>query len=540
VGLSAALYVTGLGFYSDDWTVVGYAGMSADQTFMGIFRAIYGDLVQMRPVQFLYLAGLYKVFGLDPLGYHVVNTLVLAAGAVLFYLVLRELREPRVLALTVPLVYALLPHYSADRFWVAAFQATLSMTLFFLCLYADLKAWRPNASPSRRLAWGLDWRWKAVSVAALLSSALAYEVFLPLFLFSPVLVGYAARQRASARPRSVGVLASFAPNLLALGAVALFKVRTTSRADFGADDPVYHIEWFAKLVKSSAEVGFVELGLALPFRLHQIAGAYFDGATFVVGGALGALVFLYLSRVAEPSALPSVARAVAYGAAGLVLFVAGYAVFLTNYNALVTATGIANRVAIAGAVGVALCFAAGAGGISALFRSTPMRRWVFCAIVAFLAGGGLVVNATVASFWVEAYDEEQRVLAAVQNHFPVLPQGSTVLIDGLCPYVGPAVVFESSWDLAGALMLRYRDYALRADVLTPTSEVEDEGISTSIYGGAIYTLYPYGENVYVYDYRRDASTPLPNAGAARRYFESAGIAEPPCPAGSAGYGVPIF
>src|SRR5690606_33030681 len=99
VGLSAALYVTGLGFYSDDWTVVGYAGMSADQTFMGIFRAIYGDLVQMRPVQFLYLAGLYKVFGLDPLGYHVVNTLVLAAGAVLFYLVLRELREPRVLAL---------------------------------------------------------------------------------------------------------------------------------------------------------------------------------------------------------------------------------------------------------------------------------------------------------------------------------------------------------------------------------------------------------------------------------------------------------
>src|SRR5690606_41375745 len=110
---SAALGDAGVVFDSYDWSVVGYAGMSAEQTFMGIFRAIYGDLVQMLPVQFLCLGGLYTVFGLDPLGYHVVNTLVLAAGAVLFYLVLRELREPRVLALTVPLVSALLPHYSA-------------------------------------------------------------------------------------------------------------------------------------------------------------------------------------------------------------------------------------------------------------------------------------------------------------------------------------------------------------------------------------------------------------------------------------------
>lgn len=38
---STVLYVFGLGFYSDDWTVLGYASMTEDQTLMGIFR---GDL----------------------------------------------------------------------------------------------------------------------------------------------------------------------------------------------------------------------------------------------------------------------------------------------------------------------------------------------------------------------------------------------------------------------------------------------------------------------------------------------------------------
>src|SRR5690606_3620624 len=49
VALSVVGYVAGLGFYSDDWTVVGYASVSADQSFFGIFQAIYGDLVKMRP-----------------------------------------------------------------------------------------------------------------------------------------------------------------------------------------------------------------------------------------------------------------------------------------------------------------------------------------------------------------------------------------------------------------------------------------------------------------------------------------------------------
>lgn len=535
--LSSALYLPSLGFYSDDWSVLGYASASEDQSYGGVYRAIFGPLVQMRPVQFLYLAALYQAFGADPLGYHVVNALVLAAGAMLFYLVLRRVGAARVLALAVPLVYALLPHYSTNKLWMAAFQIGLSMTLYFLSLYADLRA---GTTLDRRYA-----VWKPLALLALVGSALAYELVLPLLVFNPLVAWYVERRGAPTSHRtSLKALAAAAlPNALALAAVAVFKVATTSRADFGADDPVWHLKWFYGLMRGNVRVSFVEYGLELPLRLSHVVQHYFDGPTLGLGLALGLLVFFYLNRAArqEGSDLSDRRRMIVVGALGLVVFGLGYAIFLTNYNAFATATGIANRVAMAGSVGVALCFVAAGGLVSTLLPSPDGRRRGFAALVALLAASGFILTTTIASFWAEAYEQEQRVLAAIYDHFPTLPPGSTVLLDGICPYVGPAVVFESNWDLEGALLMHYRDYELQADVIARTTKVEEDALSTSIYEGSIYTRYPYGEHVYVYDYRRDTSATLLDAETARTYFE---VHNPDfnaaCPEGRAGYGVPIF
>ena len=47
----------------------------------------------------------------------------LPSSAALLYLVLRRLQPSRTLAFAVALVYVLLPNYSTDRFWFAAFAA---------------------------------------------------------------------------------------------------------------------------------------------------------------------------------------------------------------------------------------------------------------------------------------------------------------------------------------------------------------------------------------------------------------------------------
>lgn len=70
VALSLVLYVQGLGFYSDDWILLVMFVSSDDQSLSGLFQTVYlaQPWARMRPVQLFYMAGLYRSFGLNPLG----------------------------------------------------------------------------------------------------------------------------------------------------------------------------------------------------------------------------------------------------------------------------------------------------------------------------------------------------------------------------------------------------------------------------------------------------------------------------------------
>ena len=120
VSISFVLFLWDLGFYSDDWAFLALYSLAEDQYLSGLFVSNYNPNVAMRPVQIFYQATLYWLFGSDPLGYHFVNAGVLVLLTLLFYLILRELGQSRLLALSIPMIYALLPHYSTDRLWYAA------------------------------------------------------------------------------------------------------------------------------------------------------------------------------------------------------------------------------------------------------------------------------------------------------------------------------------------------------------------------------------------------------------------------------------
>src|SRR5690606_29547623 len=213
-----------------------------------------------------------------------------------------------------------------------------------------------------------------------------------------------------------------------------------------------------------------------------------------------------------------------------------YALFLTNANAFVHPTGIANRIAFAGAIGVAIVFVGMVWGISAL--ALRWRRGVFAAGVALLCASGVLIVNALATFWVASYEEQLAVLQDIRQRLPDLPSGSTLILDGVCPYRGPAIVFESNWDLAGLLMVHYRDTSLQADVASANLAVEEDGLQTVLYS-AIHSRYPYGDGLMIYHAGLDEAYPLPNVEAARHYFE---VVRPElsCPPGEAGYGVSVF
>src|SRR5688572_26422553 len=436
--LSLLLYVGSLGFYSDDWSFLGYFSVSPDQSFPGLFRYLLGPQVQMRPVQVLYLSGLYSLFGLSPLGYHLVNAAVLVAIPVLFYLALRELGQERIVALAAPVVYILLPHYSTDRFWVAAFQANLSMALYFLSLYSDLRALR-----SRLMGF---WSWKLLSLLCLLGSALAYEVALPVFLLNLLLVWSRGRQRYGSAPSSswpsARALALLGSNLIALVAVLIFKRLTTIRI---GDSPVSFGEytyWILRRavalhspdyeaglnIKRALEVNYGDYGLGLPRVVWKILREYPDPAILVLGGFLGLIIFSYLYRtIASQGRTEAISQSgmMKWIVGGVAVFALGYAIFLTNYNVIFTPTGIGNRTAIAAAVGIALSWVGGLGWLSTFLSARYWRQRVFCALITLLGVSGFLINNTIATFWMVAYRQERMILADIFQRFPSLPVGST-------------------------------------------------------------------------------------------------------------------
>ena len=562
--LSLLLYVQDLGFYSDDWAFLSAFSTAGDGSLLELFRAIYvGENVQ-RPIEAFSLVVLYRLFGIEPLGYHLANSAALVAISVAFYLVLRELGQPRLLAVAIPAIYATLPNYSTTRFWVSTFMVNLSMVLYFISLYTDLRAVR-----------ALWWRWKPLSLASMYGSTLAYEVALPLFLLNPVLAWY--RQRcvaglANVRPLEAedsaggrwrpGLLANLtsmlAVQILALLPVLFFKQQTSTRLrrPEGAEEWVQEVlsigatalsldhrgYAYGLNLRQALEVHFGTYVIGLPRVVWGILHALPDPTVLALSAAVGLCIFgyLHLAIARGPYGMPGRTNLKGCVGAGLVVFTLGYAIFLTNSAVQFTPTGMGNRTAIAATVGVSLLVVGSIGYLISLMPWRHASRAAFCTLVAVFGASGTLILNVLAESWSTAYRQEQAVLEGIRQELPSPPRGSLFLLDGVCPYVGPAVVFESKWDLAGALRLLYddRDRQLLADVVTPRLEFTNEYITTHLYGQTTY--YPY-TNVVIYHHSRQAAHLIADAAAGQLYLRTFETNQRGgCPKGFEGLGVPVF
>jgi hypothetical protein len=530
--LPVTLYWRGIGFYTDDWELLGLLSFSQNESLLGLYQALYTDNTAMRPIQVLYEAMLYWVFGPDPGAYQAVNTVIFLVGILIFYSTLRMFGIARVIGLACTLVYATSPYFSSDRFWFAAHQATISMTFYFLALYTDVRAVRSFTSP---------WFLLVLGAFALVMGGLSYEVFIPLYLLNPLLVWYWTKEKMQQTyaPRSPRTVLSviLVRNLIIMVGLGAFKAYMTIRLQkHGLTD---QFVWFTHLL-SMAFTTAVQgpYGLGLPQVITKIVNHYANVSQLILDASLGAIILAYLYRISRSEAEKiTQSPGLSLIAVGVVLFVLGYAVFFPSRNAFITVTGIADRLGIAAATGIAVGFAGLACWIAA-WLPVRWRGGVFSALIAAYCTSGLLILSTLSSFWVTAYQKQLEILIDIDQQLPRLPPHTTLLLDGICPYIGPAVVFEAYWDITGALRFRRHDRSLRADVVTPRLKVEKSGIVTSIYR---YTRhYPYSHSLLVYDFRRKVAQPLPYEATARNYFEGRLAHRKQCPPAKPGRGAQIW
>ncbi len=288
--LSGLSYLGRLGFYSDDWLSLAYFSGVKDQSLGGLLRAMPFHWYRARPLQMLYLTLSYANFRLHPLPYHLTNTLVLAGIAVLFYATLRELELPHSITLTVPLVYALLPHFATDRFWIAAHQAVFSQAFFFLGLYAALRAVRCGRGCALCL--------KIVSILSFSCAMLSYEVIIGLLPLSFLLIGYRMYTKRNGNKPHTLIFPGLGYFLIAaacLGLTLVYKVRVSERASFKASSTHFG-DLVRDLVGKTIRFNMFRYGARLPratFELYRFSGAGVWLA--VIAGVIAISVLLYLN-----------------------------------------------------------------------------------------------------------------------------------------------------------------------------------------------------------------------------------------------------
>jgi hypothetical protein len=513
------LYVGGLGFYGDDWGYFSELSEARDQTLPGLIEGLYARDVplQQRPVQLAYVATTYSVFGLHPLGYHVVGVAMLIAIALLLYGIVRELGQRRAFALSIALLYVLLPNYTGARLWFGAHTAILSVVFLVLSAYAALRALRPGR---------LFAAWMAVAVASVVASGMAYEVTLPVFSVVVGIVGLQAARIYGARFRSVAsgrVIALAVGYVLALGLVVAFKASVTER--IGIDEP--YLAYLARVARGSIQVNFGAYGVGLPYIVSWIAARAPSAEIFGLAGVVGIVAGTYLAwlTTTEREALrPAFVR---YAAVGLCVFVTGYVIFFVPTLVAFESAGRENRVGTAATIGVAILYTGVLSGVASLFRPR-WRRAVFAILVGILCAVAFVITNTQARFWVDAYENQREIERRIASDVERLPHEGALILDGVCLQRRGAWVLTGARDLTGLLRLRHGREEIRAAAISRPVLVDSEGIHVEAFNDIAF--FPYDENLLVYNYRRRATYRLRRQADAEAYFRSRQFrAEQECP-----------
>jgi hypothetical protein len=119
---------------------------------------------------------------------------------------------------------------------------------------------------------------------------------------------------------------------------------------------------------------------------------------------------------------------------------------------------------------------------------------------------------------VKSYQEQLAILRAIRTALPDLAEGSSLLLDGVCPEVGAAIVFSGPVDLGGAVVMSYNDASLRANRLTSDLTIGSDGVTIGTFRRE--SFYPYGEQLWVFHHPRRTAIQLVDEAAAQRYFRN--------------------
>jgi hypothetical protein len=192
-----------LGFYHDDWALFSEMAAKGNSLLGIVAGMLRGTTHLYRPLSVVLWAIPYRLFGLDPLAWHLLMATLTAASGLVFFAVLRGFGAPTRLAVPAVLFYLAFPNKDATLFWPAVSLLQTTSILGLLLATREHQLYVRQGSVARL--------WK--SCLFLVIGLCAYEqgfFLLPLYLLVPAEGPDMLRRRTKGAIAAACSLAAFA------------------------------------------------------------------------------------------------------------------------------------------------------------------------------------------------------------------------------------------------------------------------------------------------------------------------------------------
>ena len=437
--LAFGSHVTTGGFYNDDYAFATTFRYAPEPGLLGAIEAF--DWYSFRPASQVYLAVTHELFGVDPSPHLAWVALMAVAMSAALYGLLRSLGMERLHAAAVAALVLLFPASDANRLWAASSIALPGIALYLLGAVVALRGLRARGRAA------LAWHMGAVGLYVL--SVMTYEIAAGAILLSLFLY----RARAPWR----WALPRWAADVVVGGVLKL-----VTSGSWNEPQPLGTVLRHARVI--AEEAVSVLARAAVPFGSVPRGVVVAALALVAAAGALR-----WRGRPPSEPVGRELRRWLLTALAACAAVAVGYAIFVTadpSYRPL--APGQHNRVNGLAAVGFVLLLYALAMVLGTLLarRARRWREWstAFALAVSLVVGVGWIDRVDRdKGDWARAARQQEEIVDRVGRALPRPPAGATIYTVGHALESAPGVpVFATTWDLAGALAIRWDEPSLAA------------------------------------------------------------------------------
>lgn len=508
IGLELACFlpiIKHVGFYLDDWVMLNKLSQGPSDFGKLLEHYFANDpRVIKRPVEAVLYMIQFQLFGMKPLGYHIVICAMEVAASWLLYLCIVSLSKIRSLALAIAALFLIYPSHNSTHYWVLCSVVGLSLLFYLGMLLANI---RGASSGSIGL--------HVLSGFMFFLLLLNYEVFLPLVAVNVMLVYLIARP---SRGKKQAILLSIAVSCIYGAALVLDFVYVYLIAPKLGIAWIHQISFDPSLICKTLFQG-IKLNLpwvSFPFFAEAATMKWRDGFSVFDWAmlSLASLAFvssiLIIDRLGEPkgesggtgkdkqdSTLPAFFKIGGeVGVAswilllGLVTVVLSYSIFGLNQSYMPTFHSIVNRVNTGATIGLAFIFTSILMYLRIFLRNQNSFRMTLILSCLPLVLFFVITNYSLAKPYILSWQLQSHISKSLVSKRDALKDTRTVLLLNVPRYVNEAPVFDGVWDFQSMMRVLLSRQDIKGSVPCGRFRFFKDGVQDAP-GGLILGAYTF-------------------------------------------------